>query len=53
MERNLSKMVSAVGRAAKFGDAETEVARIVKHQTNYYIVLKVLKDTDQSEIRAK
>ena len=37
----MERAVSNVGRAAAFGTPEEEVARIVAHQTNYYICLKV------------
>jgi hypothetical protein len=40
MERKLSKLQSTVGREASFGSGEEEVARILKHKTNYYLVLK-------------
>jgi len=37
----LRRMVSEVGKAAKFGTPEEEITRILAHKTNYYIVLKV------------
>jgi len=38
VERKLTKHVSMVGREAMFGSAEQEVARILSHKTNYYVV---------------
>merc|ERR1712216_811343 len=51
MERKLSKLQSTVGREASFGSGEEEVARILKHRTNYYLVLKVTSTTEESEIK--
>jgi hypothetical protein len=45
MERKLSKLQSTVGREATFGTGEEEVARILKHKTNYYLVLKGITST--------
>ena len=45
MERKLSKLQSTVGREASFGSGEEEVARILKHKTNYYLVLKGMTPT--------
>jgi hypothetical protein len=45
MERKLSKLQSTVGREASFGSGEEEVARILKHRTNYYLVLKGMTPT--------
>ena len=47
----MRRAVSNVGREAVFGTPEEEIDRIIKHKMNYYIVLKVLKDSDPSEIK--
>ena len=47
----MARAVSNIGKAAVFGTSEEEITRIIAYKQNYYIVLKVLKDTDQAEIR--
>jgi hypothetical protein len=37
----MKRAVSNVGKAAKFGTPDEEVARIMKNKQNYYICLKV------------
>lgn len=49
---NLRRGVSNIGKAATFATPDEEVARIISHKQNYYICLKVLKDTDPAEIRS-
>lgn len=49
--RNIGRGVSNVGREALFGTSEEEIERILKNEKNYYVVLKVLKDSDPSEIK--
>lgn len=39
----LTSIQSTVGKAAIFRTADEEVSRIITHQKNYYIVLKVLQ----------
>jgi hypothetical protein len=38
---SLRRLVSEVGKEAKWGNSDAEVARILAHKSNYYIVLKV------------
>ncbi|KAG7667043.1 hypothetical protein NADE_003165 [Nannochloris sp. 'desiccata'] len=48
---SLKRGVSNVGKAASFSTPDEEVARIIKNKQNYYICLKVLKDSDPADIR--
>ncbi|GAB4814576.1 hypothetical protein N2152v2_001622 [Parachlorella kessleri] len=48
----LGKAVSAVGKEAKFGDPDAEVERVLRFEKNYYIVLKVTKETPANEVRS-
>ncbi|KAL4421923.1 hypothetical protein ABPG77_005207 [Micractinium sp. CCAP 211/92] len=48
----IKRGLSMTGKQAQFGDANSEVERIIKFQRNFYYVLKVKKDTAPGEIKA-